>query len=257
MRRGWIFAVVFFLIASLPIDPEGSEWKGLSGKEIVEGAESNIRGENHYGVYKMVVHTPSWERTLSLEAWDDRTNNRAFIKINAPPKDKDTLFLKISNNLWMFIPNLEKVVKIPPSMMLQPWMGSDFNNDDLVKESSLIHDYTHRVAGVEKIDQQDALQIELLPKPDAAVVWGKILYWVMPNEFIPLREQFFDEKGRLIKDLRFSEVKSTGGRKIPTLYRMVPMGKEGRHTLLMIETVKFNQKFDESIFSMKNLKRGR
>jgi len=229
----------------------------LTAKEIVERVESNLRGKNNYGIYTMIVRTPNWERTLSLEAWDDRIKNRAFVKINSPPKDKDTLFLKIGSNLWMFLPQLEKIIKIPPSMMLQPWMGSDFNNDDLVKESSLIQDYTHRIVGKEKVGHQEVFQIELLPKPEAPVVWGKILYWVTPEEFIPYREQYFDEKGRLVKELKFSELKLVGERKIPTLYEMVPLGKTGHHTLLIIKKIRFNQKFDEDLFSMKNLRRGR
>jgi outer membrane lipoprotein-sorting protein len=231
--------------------------KHLTAKDIVERVESNLRGKNNYGVYSMTVKTPNWERTLSLEAWDDRAKHRAFIKINSPPKDKDTLFLRVAYNLWMYHPQIEKVIKIPPSMMLQPWMGSDFNNDDLVKESSLIQDYTHRIVTKEKLDHQEALQIELLPKPEAPVVWGKILYWVTPKEFLPLREQFFDERGNVVKEMKFYEVKTMAGRNIPTLYVMTSTGKPGHQTTLTIHKIRFDQKFDDDIFSLKNLRRGR
>lgn len=257
MNRICFSLILFFLIFVQTSFSQTASEKSLSGKEFIEKTELNLRGKNNYGIYTMVVHTPNWERSLSLEAWDDRANARSFIKITAPPKDKDTLFLRIGYNLWMFLPQLEKIIKIPPTMMLQPWMGSDFNNDDLVKESSLIEDYTHRIIGKEKMNDQETLLIELLPKPEAPVVWGKILYWLLPEAFIPLREQFFDEKGRLIKELNFSEIKLAGEKRIPTLYEMTPKGKTGHYTLLMIKTIRFNQKFDESLFSMKNLRRGR
>jgi outer membrane lipoprotein-sorting protein len=257
MDKMGLFSIYLSLMWMSPAFSQAVMEKQLPPKEIVERAEANLRGKNNYGAYTMVVHTPNWERSLSLEAWDDRSNNRAFIKISSPPKDKNTLFLRVGYSLWIFLPQLEKIIKIPPSMMLQPWMGSDFNNDDLVKESSLIQDYTHRILAAKKINQQEVLEIELLPKPEAAVVWGKIVYWVIANEFIPLREHFYDEKGRLIKELRFSETKLMGGRKIPTLYEMIPSRKEGHHTLLKIETMKFDQKFDEDLFSMKNLRKGR
>jgi outer membrane lipoprotein-sorting protein len=257
MNKMYFYFIILSLMLVQSSSGETVTKKYLSGKEIVERVESNLRGKNNYGIYTIIVRTPNWERTLSLEAWDDRIKNRAFVKINSPPKDKDTLFLKIGYNLWMFLPQLEKIIKIPPSMMLQPWMGSDFNNDDLLKESSLIQDYTHRIVGKEKVGHQEAFQIELLPKPEAPVVWGKIIYWVTPEEFIPHREQFFDEKGRLVKELKFSEVKLMGERKIPTLYEMIPLGKPGHQTLLMINKIRFNQKFNEDLFSMKNLRRGR
>ncbi len=250
------FVVLFFIFTQISFSQTASE-KSLSAKELIEKTESNLRGKNNYGIYTMTVHTPNWERSLSLEAWDDRINSRAFIKITSPPKDKDTLFLRIGYNLWMFLPALERVIKIPPSMMLQPWMGSDFNNDDLVKESSLIHDYTHKIIGKDKVDNQEALLIELLPKPEAPVVWGKILYWLNPVELIPIKEQFFDEKGKLVKELKLSDVKTMDGRKIPTLYEMTPVGKQGHKTLLIIKNIRFNQKFDESLFSMRNLRKGR
>lgn len=226
------------------------------GKEILQKMEDKTRGKNNHTQYKMTVTTPEWQRSITLLAWDDRQNNRAFVKIVDPPKDRDTLFLRLEYKLWMFIPKLEKVIKIPPSMMLQPWMGSDFTNDDLVKESSIITDYEHRIMGMEKLGEAEAYKIELIPKPDAPVVWGKIIYWVS-KDFSPVREQFFDERERLIKELNCSQFKSMGGRNIPTLYEMRTITKPGHVTTLKINAIDFDQEFSESLFSLKNLKRGR
>jgi len=251
---------IFYIVCILSLLAPKIAWVEVqlpNGKEIIQNMESVIRGNTNYGVYSMTVVTPRWERTLTLEAWDDHQNNRAFIKILAPAKDKDTLFLKIGYQLWMFMPKLERIIKIPPSMMLQPWMGSDFTNDDLAKESSIVNDYTHHVVGVERVEDQEVYKIELIPKPEAPIVWGKIWYWINKKNFLPLREQFFDEKGKLIKDLRFSEIKSMDDRDIPTLYEMRSVNKPGHITTLRIEKILFDQKFDERIFSIQRLKKAR
>lgn len=229
----------------------------LTAKKMVEHVETLLRGKNNHAVYTMQVRTPEWERELRLEAWDDRSNQRALIKILAPSKDRDTRYLKIEYKLWMYLPKLERILKIPPSMMMQSWMGSDFNNDDLVKESSIVQDYEHKIAGEKTLANIVACQIELTPKPHAPVVWGKILYWISKDGLLPLREQFFDERGKLIKELLFSEFKVMDGRKIPTLYTMTSKTKPGHKTLLIIEKIKYNQDIDERLFSMRNLKRTR
>ncbi len=142
-------------------------------------------------------------------------------------------------------------------MMMQAWMGSDFTNDDLVKESSIVEDYLHRLTGEVKMDGFDAYRIEAVPKPDAPVVWDKILYWVRKGDYVPLRQEFYSERGELIRVMTFSEIKETGGRVIPTLWRMRPVKKEGKETVLRIIDVEFNKSIDEDVFTLRNLTRVR
>src|SRR6185436_746581 len=160
-----------------------------------------LRGHVNVAEYSMTVTRPSWTRALKMKVWDDRTHSRVFVRISEPAKEAGTSFLRLGYNLWNYLPSVEKVMKIPPSMMLQAWMGSDFSNDDLVKESSYIDDYTHEITGTEDQSGLKVFKIELTPRPNAPVVWGKVIFWVRDKDDLPVCEQFIDERGRLIKDL--------------------------------------------------------
>jgi hypothetical protein len=123
----------------------------IDGKEIIRRMDELIRGETGMGIYEMTIKDPRWERTLKLRVWETRKDKKTFIRILSPPKEKGIGTLKIGLEMWNYLPRVERTIKIPPSMMMQPWMGSDFTNDDLVKESSIVEDYIHRVIGKEKI----------------------------------------------------------------------------------------------------------
>jgi outer membrane lipoprotein-sorting protein len=156
--------------------------------------------------------------------------------------------------MWNYLPKVERTIKIPPSMMLQPWMGSDFTNDDLVKESSIVYDYIHTVIAQENIDGKIVYKINLIPKPDAAVTWGKIIFWIRKDDYVPLREEFYDEHNKLIKVLEYSQIKQMSDRAIPTIWKMVSKVKEGNATTIEVEDALYNQPVDENIFSLSNLK---
>jgi len=157
--------------------------------------------------------------------------------------------------MWNYLPNVERTIKIPPSMMLQPWMGSDFTNDDLVKQSSVLDDYTHTVLAVAPADGQPAWQVEAVPKPDAAVVWGRVVYWVRKGDFVPLKQEFYDERGELVRVLSFSDVRSIGGRRLPTRWEMRPQGKPANYTAVVLKNAVYDQPIDAEVFSQRNLQR--
>ncbi len=226
----------------------------LTGKEIVRKVDHLLRGETSFGIYEMTITDPNWKRTLRLKVWENRKGKRTFIRILSPAKEKGIGTLKIGFEMWNYLPRVERIIKIPPSMMMQPWMGSDFTNDDLVKESSIVEDYTHRIIGEGTYNGEDVYRVEALPKPEAAVVWGKILFWVRKKDFIPLREEFYSEKGELIRVMTFSEIREMGGRVIPTFWRMKPVKKEGRETSLRILKIEFNRRLSDTIFTLRNLK---
>lgn len=157
--------------------------------------------------------------------------------------------------MWNYLPNVERIIKIPPSMMLQPWMGSDFSNDDLVKESSILEDYTHRVIGSAQVDGEAVTQIEAVPKPDSAVVWGRIVYWVRRRDTMPLKQEFFSERGERVRVLSFSEIRSVGGRVMPTRWEMKPDAKPGNSTTVVLKDAVFDRPVDEEVFSQRNLQK--
>lgn len=245
--------ILFFTLASLFC---ASSYAAEDAKSVVEKMIHKLRGHVNVAEYSMTVTRPTWTRTLKMKVWDDRTNSRVFVRISDPAKEAGTSFLRLGYNLWNYLPSVEKVLKIPPSMMLQPWMGSDFTNDDLVKESSYIDDYTHEITAHESLDGEPVLKIELTPKPNAPVVWGKVVYWVREKDDVPVRQNFIDEKGKLIKDLKFLDIKKMDGILLPTRWEMFPVLKEGSKTVLLLESVDFDPSppVPESVFTEKNLR---
>lgn len=226
----------------------------LSGQEIIKRSDDLMRGDTVEGSYIMTVTTPNWQRTLELHAYS-KGRNKTFIKINKPLKEAGITTLRIDNNMWNYLPKVERTIKIPPSMMLQPWMGSDFANDDLVKESSIVYDYTHKI--IEQTDTKEgpAFVIELTPKPNAAVIWGKLIFWVRVSDFVPLKEEFYDEHGKLIKVLEYSQIKKMSDRFIPTIWSMEPKTKAGSKTVIEVVEANYNKPISEDIFSFSNLKK--
>ena len=226
----------------------------LAPRDIVDKSEQLTRADSNYGVYEIQVITPSWQRTMRTKAWE-LGRNKCFISIIYPAEDKGKNFLKNDYNMWQYIPKIERTIKIPPSMMRDAWMGSDFTNDDLVKESNMVKDYNHILLGEEGIGGNEAYKIELIPKPEAPVVWGKLYLWVRKGDYVPLRKEYYDEQGVLERVLTFSAIKHMDGRDIPTVLEMEPQYKKGRKTIFRILEIHFNKPIEANIFSLQNLKR--
>lgn len=161
-----------------------------------------LRGDSSFGAYRMTITDPDWQRTVTLNAWENRVEDKTFIEILAPAKEAGIVTLNIDYEMWNYLPRVERVVKIPPSMMFQPWMGSDFTNDDLMKASSIVTDYAHGIVAEENLAGYPAYKVELVPRPDAPVVWGRILAWVRQADSMPLRQEFFAEDGELTRGRR-------------------------------------------------------
>ncbi len=204
----------------------------------------------------MSITTPYWKRTLKLRMWMRRPS-KSFIRITSPAKEAGIGSLRIKSEMWNYLPKVERVIKIPPSMMLQPWMGSDFSNDDLVKESSMITDYTHKVTGTEKIKGTEVYRIVSTPKPEAAVVWGSVVYLVRKSDSMPMRQEYIDERGQTIKVLTFSDIRKFGDRELPSQWEMRPTQKPGNFTRIRVVDVVFDKPIKDSIFTLRNLRRRR
>jgi len=200
----------------------------------------------------MEIVTPHWQRTLAMDSWTEGMD-KTFIRITSPLKEKGVATLRIDNEMWNFLPKTNKVMKIPPSMMMSSWMGSDFTNDDLVKEFSLFDDYTYELATVG--DAVDSLvYINCIPREDLPIVWGNIIIAVTRESHLPVWQRFYDEKGKLMRVMTYSEVKRFGNRRLPAVMDMVPQNKEGHKTVIRYTEIDFNIKGDESIFSLRNLR---
>lgn len=223
-----------------------------TGQELVAHIEQVLWGRTNEGLAEMTVITPRWQRTLQLRFWMERPE-RTFIRILSPPKEAGITSLRIKSEMWNYLPSVERVIKIPPSMMLQPWMGSDLSNDDLVKESSVVDDYTHTLQGKETLDGVEAYRVQSLPKPDAPVVWGKLIYIVRVADRLPLRQEYYDERGEAIKTMTFSDVRAIGGRSIPTRWEVQPLKKPQNKTVFVIKEMSFDRPIDADIFTLRSL----
>jgi outer membrane lipoprotein-sorting protein len=230
---------------------------GQDAKEIIRKADEKWNGEKSSESHmSMTIVRPNWERTLEFKNWT-KGKEYALTLITAPAKEKGLAFLKRGTEMWNWMPTISRMVKLPPSMMADGWMGSDYTNDDILKESSIVVDFTHKIIGEEKIEGWDCWKIELIPHEDAAVVWGKIVKWISKEEHIQMKSEYFDEDGYLIKTELSYDVKVMDGRKIPTRIEIIPADKKNQKTIVVVTSIKFNTSIDDSFFSQQNMKRVR
>jgi outer membrane lipoprotein-sorting protein len=227
-----------------------------TAKEVVQKADQLMKANSSYAEVEMTIVKPDWSRTMGLKIWSLEPNY-ALIYVTEPARDKGTVTLKRKNEVWNWIPSAQKVIKIPPSMMMQSWMGSDFTNDDLVKESSIVEDYTHNFIGEENLRGYDCWKIELTPKPDAGVVWGKIVAWITKKEYFELKADYYDEDENIVKSFNGSDPQKMDDRTVLTHWEMVPVDEPGNKTILDYKNMKFNIDINQSFFSEQNMKRVR
>jgi outer membrane lipoprotein-sorting protein len=225
---------------------------GSQADDIVKKVEDNLRGKDVHMKMKMVVVSARHERTVEIESWAIG-KDKSFMKILYPPKDRGITFLKLDKQLWQYVPKIERIVKIPPSMMLQSWMGSDFTNDDMVRETSLTDDYTALILS----EKGDTVTIVFTPKPDAAVVWGKIVSTIDVRTYTQVHDVFFDDFGEKVREMFYSDVKAFGTHHVPTVMRIKPLekGKEKNETTVVLSEVVYDKGVDESYFTKQALKR--
>jgi len=225
-------------------------------REIIQRVQDKSKGESSQGEMKMTIIRPTWQREMRLKMWTKGTDY-ALILITAPARDKGTAFLKRDKELWNWQPTIDRVIKLPPSMMMQSWMGSDFTNDDMVQQADPVEDFTHRLLGIEEVDGRPCYKIEMIPHEDAPVAWGKILTWIDTQEYIELKAEFYDEDGYLVHTLYGKNVREMGGRVLPSVLEVIPAEEEGHKTIVEQLWIEFDKPIPESFFTVQNLRRVR
>ena len=221
--------------------------------EIVKKADQKMRGQSSYAEMSMTIIRPSWTREVSMKTWALGTEY-SLILITGPARDKGVAYLKRGNEIWNWQPTIDRVVKLPSSMMSQSWMGSDFTNDDLVQESSIVKDYTHKMLGDSTIENIAVYKMELTPKPNAAVVWGKMILYVSKDNYYQLLTRFYDEDMYLINTMLGSDIQQFDDRKIPSKLTVIPADEEGQKTVMQYKNMQFNIDIKPSFFSIQNMK---
>lgn len=225
--------------------------------EIVKRADDKMRGEkSSYSIMSMKIVRPSWERTVTFKSWSKGTE-LSLVLITAPAKEQGQTFLKINNDMWNWNPQISRTIKLPTSMLSQGWMGSDFTNDDLLNQRSIVTDYTHKITGEEIVSGELCYKIVLLPKPDAPVVWGKLIMWISKKHEISLKVEYYDEDEYLVKSEIGKDLKNMDGRYIPATFELIPADEEGYKTIISMQEIKFNIAIEDSFFSQQNMKKVR
>ncbi len=228
--------------------------QNMTATDIIRKADEKFNGEkSSLMVMSMTIIRPTWQRTIEFKNWT-LEKEYALTLITAPAKDVGQTFLKRGSEMWSWNPSISRLIKLPPSMMSQGWMGSDYTNDDILKESSVVTDYTHEITGDENIGGRDCYRIKMVAKDDAAVIWGHQIRWVDKKEFLVMKAELFDEEDVLVRTETGSEIKTMDGRVIQTKIELVPADEPGNKTVIVIKEIKFNIPIQETFFSQQNMK---
>jgi outer membrane lipoprotein-sorting protein len=223
-------------------------------EEIVRKMDELYRSSTSEALVEMEVVTPHWQRTLRMRVWS-RGMKDTFIRILEPKKEAGFATLRIGNEMWNYLPKVAKVLKIPPSMMMSSWMGSDFTNDDLVKEFTFVESY-HFEMTVPESPEPGLLYVKCVPKEGLPIVWGFIVLAVREDGYMPVWEKYYDEKGTLAREITFADVRTFGDRRIPATMELVPRNEEGHKTVLRYIEAKFDVALDPAVFTLRNLQGG-
>lgn len=268
-----LFAVLFCAFARLAIaqaetgpqeDPNDARQAGTEAPFIKDGKldleavvkyfEDMYRADRSISEARVVITKPRRERTLQMKIWT-LGEERALIVIQAPPREKGTATLKVEKNLWNYLPRIKRTIRIPPSMMLASWMGTDFTNDDLVRESSYSKDYEYELAGPSA--EPAGWLVRFTAKPDIVGLWNRFELVVSTDGRIPLEAKYYDRKDRLSRILQWSDVKEFDGKRIPARLSLVPLDKEGHKTEMIYLDIDFDANVPEATFSLSNLEQTR
>jgi len=252
MKRWLALGAVIFSSAFTPV-VSFADTQALSATEIVNRSDQQMRGDSSYTVATMEIIRPDWTRSMSMKTWS-KGQDLSLVLVTAPAKDKGTASLKRFKEMWNWIPGIERVIKIAPSMLGQSWMGSDFTNDDLINQSSIVVDYSHTLLGEETFDGEVTYVIDAVAKPDAPVVWSKVKLWISKTHYLQRKVEFYDEFDDLINTMNTYDLKEMGGRMLATKMEMIPADKPNQKTVLITHEAQFDFDIGEAFFSQAQMK---
>jgi hypothetical protein len=241
-----IFVALFFLLLLFPL---GNPANALDLRGLIRHVEEQYRGQSSHTFMSMQVKTSHWDRSMVMEGWS-LGRDHFLVRILEPSKERGVSTLKVHQEVWNYLPKVDRVIKIPPSMMGGSWMGSHITNDDLVKASYVDEDYTFTL-----LEETNSLyRIECLPKPEAAVVWGKIVYEIQRPQLVPSKVAYFDEAMLMVREFIFEDVRTIDKRTIPLRVTVQPLEKPEEKTVLQYQEIKFDIPIEKDFFSLRELK---
>ncbi len=222
---------------------------------IVREAVNHWRGVASVSVMTMVIHRPAWQRSMTMRAWT-KGEEKSLVRILEPAKDRGNGTLTDDNNMWSYSPKINRVIKVPSSMMGQSWMGSDFSNKDIARADDIIDEYDHAILGVEESDEITIYEIESIPHEDAAVVWGREVLKIR-SDHVVVTHQFYDQDGELVKQLTSLEIGEMGGRTIAIRQRMAKIATPDEWTEIQVDSVEYDVELRDGLFTLSNLRNPR
>lgn len=226
-----------------------------TGEQLVEDMEKRMRGKASVG--EMEMYIKKWDRSITMKFWETYPD-KSLVRITAPAEDAGMGSLKLGKDLWSYNPNIDQVQKIPPSLMLDSWMGSDFTNDDISRSSSIKLDYEVKEPVPAQYEGHKTWRLELVPLPDSPVVWEKLVLEMAQDDYRPFRQEFYDEKGKLARVMYFKDYrKMSDGRLYPFVWRMDNLQEQGRYTEMRVKSMEFKDSIAKRQFSIRALKRAR
>lgn len=253
VNSGFIF-LALILAFSLVSTISQAETPEQRTKRILREIDDLWRGESSYTVFTLRIKTKHYTRSIYMEGWS-KGKERTLVRILTPLKEKGTATLKSGKNIYSYLPRTDRTIRLTSGMMMGSWMGSHFTNDDLVKESRREDDFDTTISFEGKRNGRDVIEFTLIPKPDAAVVWGKVVLVLVQKTYLPLKEVFYDEDMKVARTFSFTKVKLLGGAQRPSVMRVVPEDKPDEYTELVYERLDLNIPIKDSFFSLRKLRK--
>ena len=242
-------------IAGLLLFMQGALAEELTAADIIRKAMDHYRGQTSYSEMTMVIHRPDWQRRMTMQAWTEG-DKQTLVRITEPAKDAGNGTLSVDGNMWTFTPKINRVVKVPSSMMSQNWMGSDFSNKDVSKDTTIIEQYDHTLLKLSEEDGHQVYVIQSIPHEEAAVVWGREVLHIR-DDWVMLQQQFWDQDDVLVKTLQALEIDELSGRAVATVIRMSKEDTPQEWTEVRTAEVAFDVELAANLFTLSNLRNPR
>lgn len=254
IRRYWtVRTLVTQLLNTSLLVLLSSPLQAQTAREIIDRVDRLLRGESSRGRITMEITTEHWSRSLDMEIWSLGVEH-SLVRVQSPAREAGTATLKAGQEVWNYLPRVDRTIKVPPSLMMGSWMGSHFTNDDLVKESRIVDDYDFEISFEGEREGVEVWEFQLTPRPEAPVVWGRIDEQVRKADLMPTWVRYYDEDGGLVRTMTFSGYRTMGDRLVPASMLVIPADKPEEHTVLTYHELDFGISLDENFFSLRNLR---
>jgi outer membrane lipoprotein-sorting protein len=250
LKKAFLMLVMLLLTRLSLAEP------GIDAKDIIRDAIDHYRGLTSYSEMTMSIHRTDWVRTMSMKAWSSGSK-KTLVRVTAPPRDEGNATLVLDDNkVWSFAPKINRVIRIPSSMMSQSWMGSDFSNKDISRTDEIVEQYDHQLLRIDEHEGHKVYVIESIPHEDAAIVWGKEISHIR-DDYVELQHQFLDQDMQTVKTLNTLDIQEMGGRMFAVQQRMNLHEKQDEWTEVSVQVLDFDREVPDYLFTLSNLRNPR